>query len=40
MKQLDVDVSPPAFVWPTYLALTLVTFDLDPMIIDLEPCDL
>ena len=30
MKQLDVDVSPPAFVWTPYLTLTLVTFDLDP----------
>ncbi len=29
MKQLDVVVSPPAFVWDPYLALTRVTFDLD-----------
>ena len=30
MKQLDVVVSPPAFVWNSYLTLTHVTFDLDP----------
>ncbi len=30
MKQLDVVVSPPAFVWNPYLTLTHVTFDLDP----------
>ena len=30
MKQLDVDVSPPAFVWNPYLTFTNVTFDLDP----------
>ena len=30
MKQLDIDVSPPAFLWDPYLALTNVTFDLDP----------
>ena len=31
MKQLDIDVSPPAFLWDLYLtlALTHVTFDLD-----------
>ena len=29
MKQLDVDVSPPVFVWTPYLFLPLVTFDLD-----------
>ncbi len=40
MKQLDIDVSPHAFVWTPYLTLTLMTFDLDPMIIDLERCDL
>ncbi len=40
MKQLDVDVSPPAFVWTPYLALTLLTFDLDPMTFDLDPCSL
>ncbi len=39
MKQLDVDVSPPAFVWKPYLTL-LSTFDLDPVTFDLEPCDL
>ena len=31
MKQLDVDVSPPTFVWNHYLPMTLVTFDLDPV---------
>ncbi len=30
MKQLDVDVSPPAFVWNLYLTLANVTFDLEP----------
>ena len=30
MKQLDVVVSPPAFVRNPYLTLTHVTFDLDP----------
>ncbi len=30
MKQLDVVVSPPAFVWDPNLTLTHVTFDLDP----------
>ncbi len=30
MKQLDVDVSPPAFLWDPHLNLTNVTFDLDP----------
>ncbi len=30
MKQLDVDVSPPAFVWNPYLTLTQMTFDLGP----------
>ncbi len=30
MKQLDVAVSPPAFVWNPYLTLTHMTFDLDP----------
>ncbi len=39
MKQLDVDVSPPAFVWTPYLTLTLVTFDLDPMIIYFQRYD-
>ncbi len=29
MKQLDVDVSPPAFLWDPHLNLTDVTFDLD-----------
>ena len=29
MKQLDVDVSPPALVWNPYLTFTNVTFDLD-----------
>ena len=29
MKQLEVVVSPPAFVWDPYLTLTHVTFDLD-----------
>ncbi len=33
MKQLDVDVSPPAFLWDPYLNLANVTFDL-------HPCDL
>ncbi len=32
-KQLDVDVSPPVFVWNPYLILTLV-------IVNLDPCDL
>ena len=27
MKQLDVDVSPPAFVWNLYLTLTNVTIE-------------
>ena len=27
MKQLDVVVSPPAFIWNPYLTLTHVTFD-------------
>ena len=41
MKQLNVDVSPPAFLWDPYtliqprpighLTLTHVTFDLDPI---------
>ena len=30
MKQLDVVVSPPAFVWDPNLTLTHMTFDLDP----------
>ncbi len=30
MKQLDVVVSPSAFVWNPHLTLTHVTFDLDP----------
>ena len=30
MKQLDVDVSSPVFVWNPYLTLANVTFDLDP----------
>ncbi len=30
MKQLDVVVSPPAFVWDIDLTLTHLTFDLDP----------
>ncbi len=29
MKQLDVVVSPPAFLWDSYLTLTNVIFDLD-----------
>ncbi len=29
MKQLDVVVSPPAFLWDRYLTLTNVIFDLD-----------
>ncbi len=29
MKQLHVDVSPPAFLWEPYLTLAKVTFDLD-----------
>ncbi len=35
MKQLDIDVSPPAFIWVPYLTLTLVTFDIDSVTIDL-----
>ena len=31
MKQLDIDVIPPAFVWTHYLTVTLVTFHLDPV---------
>ena len=27
MKQLDVDVSSPAFVWDPYFTMTLMTFD-------------
>ncbi len=34
MKQLDVDVSPPALVWTHHLTLNLLTFDLDA---DLSP---
>ena len=34
MKQLDVDVSPPGFVWNPYLTLANVTFDLDPFDLD------
>ena len=30
MTQLDVAVSPPAFVWNPYLTLNNVTFDPDP----------
>ncbi len=30
MKQLDVVMSPPAFVRNPYLTLTHVTFELDP----------
>ena len=30
MKQLDVDVSPPAIIKSFWLSLTHVTFDLDP----------
>ena len=30
MKQLDVVVSPPAYVWDPNLTLTHVTLDLDP----------
>ena len=30
MKQLDIDVSPPANIMSFRPALTLVTFDLDP----------
>ncbi len=30
MKQLDVDVSPPAFLWDPHLNLANMTFDLDP----------
>ncbi len=29
MKQLDVVVSPPAFLWDSYLTLTNVIFELD-----------
>ncbi len=29
MKQLNVVVSPPAFLWDPYLTLTHVIFDLD-----------
>ncbi len=32
MKQLDVDVSPPAFLWNPHLTLANVTFDLDAQI--------
>ena len=28
IKQLDVDVSPPAFLWNPYLSMANVTFDL------------
>ncbi len=34
MKQLDVDVSPPAFVWNPYWIMANVTFDLDPFDLD------
>ncbi len=37
MKQLDVVVSPPAFVWDPNLTLTHVTFDLDSC--DIWPLD-
>ena len=35
MKQLDVDVNPPAFVWDPYFIMTLVTLDLDPVTLTL-----
>ena len=30
MKQLDVVMSPPDFVWGPYMTLAHVTFDLEP----------
>ncbi len=33
MKQLDVDMSPPANITSLTLSLTYVTFDLDPIVI-------
>ncbi len=36
MKQLDIDMSPSAFIWKRYLTLTLVTFDLDPVTFDID----
>ena len=33
MKQLDVVVSPPAFLLNTYLTLTYVTFNLDATLV-------
>ena len=36
MKQLDVDVSQPAFVWNSELTLTHMTFDLDLQTFDLR----
>ncbi len=36
MKQLDVDVSPPAFLWDPHLNLANVTFDLDRVTFDLD----
>ena len=36
MKQLDIVVSPHAFVWNSYLTLTHVTFDLTHVTFDLE----
>ncbi len=40
MKQLDVVVSPPAFVWFPYMTLTNVTFDLTHVTFDIDICDL
>ena len=31
MKQLDIDMSPSAFVWMHYLQVAFVSFDLDPV---------
>ena len=38
MKQPDVDVIPPAFVWNPYLTLANLTFDLETQVtLDLDP---
>ena len=40
MKQLDVVVSPPAFLQNPYLTLISVTYDPDHVTFDLDICDL
>ncbi len=40
MKQVDVDVSPPAFVLDPLLDIDLVGLGLDPVNFNIDPCDL